>query len=162
MINMHFYREIWHQMSGKIFPNFIFLKLNKYVNVSTVGRHEPCPGLDSYVFKLWYIERMNMKTLFRMFICRVGWGICSGVNSRGVIFHEILVINVQWLLLHIKGWFSFKRSQYHGLQSYSKSKLRMSAGGEQGEGAFVGYYWVLFKSRSCDLYRGKNCSGLQM
>ena len=28
--------------------------------------------------------------------------------------------------------------------------------------AFVGYYWVLFKSRSYDLYWGQTCSGLQM
>ena len=30
------------------------------------------------------------------------------------------------------------------------------------QGAFVGYYCVLVKSRSCDLYRGQTCSGLQM
>ena len=30
------------------------------------------------------------------------------------------------------------------------------------QGAFVGYYWVLVKSRSCDLYREQTCYGLQM
>ena len=28
------------------------------------------------------------------------------------------------------------------------------------QGAFVGYYSVVVKSRSCDLYRGQTCSGL--